>query len=179
MKTDRYSLKNGVQISVRLAVPADAVALLDYIEQVNGETTFLSMGPGEFELDAAQEAAFIETCQRAPNRAYFVAFVEDELVAVSHVNASQRQRLRHRGEFGMSVRRQFWGLGIGAIVLDHLVAWAKNNPVLTKLDLQVRADNQRAIELYRRYGFTEEGSLRKQIRIDSVYFDTLAMGMEV
>ena len=42
MKTDRYSLKNGVQISVRLAVPADAVALLDYIEQVNGEEAMAS-----------------------------------------------------------------------------------------------------------------------------------------
>ena len=54
----------------------------------------------------------------------------------------------------LAVRRDRWGAGIGRRLLDELIADARrrNRP---QLGLEVRADNQRAIELYRRYGFQQ------------------------
>ena len=79
----------------------------------------------------------------------------------------------------MSVRKAFWGRGIGALLLDHLVAWARENPVLRKLDLRVRSDNANAIALYRKRGFSEEGLLRRQLRVKGIDHDVLAMGLDV
>ena len=64
-------------------------------------------------------------------------------------------------------------------MLDHLIAWAKNNPILTKLDLDTRADNKRAIALYRSRGFVKEGRLRNNFYVDGQYYDALQMGMDV
>jgi RimJ/RimL family protein N-acetyltransferase len=51
--------------------------------------------------------------------------------------------------------------------------------VITKIDLRVRTDNQRAIELYQRKGFTIEGTIRKAIWIDGRYYDHYWMGLEL
>jgi RimJ/RimL family protein N-acetyltransferase len=172
-------LEGGQELEIRTAAPEDAERVLVYIEQVSGESNFLTFGPGEFEMTVEQESDFFRACHESPNRLYFLGFIDDELVATANVMASPRLRLRHRGELGMSVVRAFWGLGIGAAMLDHLVAWAQENPMLTKLDLRVRADNTRAIALYRRRGFVEEGVLRKQFCIEGEFYDLIAMGMEV
>jgi RimJ/RimL family protein N-acetyltransferase len=172
-------LRGGQKLEIRAAVPEDAARVLDYIEQVSGESSFLTFGPGEFDMTVEQEADFFRACQRSPNQTYILGFINNELVATANVVASSRLRLRHRGEIGMSVSRAFWGIGIGAAMLDHLVEWAQENVMLTKLDLLVRTDNARGIRLYRSRGFIEEGVLRKQFCFDGNFYDLCAMGMEV
>ncbi len=172
-------LKNGRTLEIREARADDAAQILVYVEQVSGESSFLSFGPGEFDLSAEQEADFLRGCQASANQTYTLGFVDDELIATANVMASPRPRLRHRGELGMSVRRSFWGLGMGAAMLDHLIKWSQENPMLTKLDLRVREDNTSAIALYRGRGFDDEGVLRKQVCFQGVFYDLMAMGMEV
>ena len=172
-------LEGGQELEVRTAAPEDAEEVLGYIERVSGESSFLTFGPGELEMTVEQEADFFRAGQGSPNRTYILGFIGDELVATANVMASPRPRLRHRGELGMSVSRAFWGRGIGAAMLDHLVEWARESPMLIKLDLRVRADNTRAIPLYRGRGFVEEGVLRKQFCVQGELHDLIAMGMEV
>ena len=79
----------------------------------------------------------------------------------------------------MSVRKAFWGLGIGSALLDHVLLNVRQNTFLTKLDLHVRTDHARAIALYRSRGFIEEGLLRRQTSIGGIFYDNLAMGTDV
>jgi RimJ/RimL family protein N-acetyltransferase len=79
----------------------------------------------------------------------------------------------------MSVRQPYWGLGIGSLTLDTLVAWARATRIVPKIDLRVRTDNQRAITLYKRKGFVIEGTIRRAIFLDGEYFDHNWMGLEL
>ena len=173
------TLKNGELLEIRVATRDDAEAILAYIETASAESTFLTFGPGEFEMTVEQEADFLDASAQSANQVYLVGHVNGELIASAHVGASSRERLRHRGEMGMSVRRSHWGQGVGAAVLDYVIDWARKNPVLTKLDLQVRVDNTRGVALYRGRGFIEEGVLRNQFRVGDELYDLIAMGMDV
>lgn len=55
--------------------------------------------------------------------------------------------------------------GIGKLLLGALLDWAESDSRVHKVELRVRGGNQRAIGLYRRYGFSEEGRLREHIRL--------------
>ena len=79
----------------------------------------------------------------------------------------------------MSVRKRYWGLGIGSLMLDTLIDWAKGTQIVKKINLRVRTDNERAIALYERKGFVIEGTIRKQVFLDGTYFDHYWMGMEL
>lgn len=67
------------------------------------------------------------------------------------------------------------GYGTEAIKLIQEFAFNKLN--LNKLDLEVRAYNERAIRCYEKCGFKEEGRIRENFFTDGKYTDTLFMGI--
>lgn len=118
MEARSHELKNGCVLLIREAAPEDARAVLCYIEAVSGESDFLTFGPGEFELTETQEEDYLRKCREADNQLYLVGLIDDQLVSALSFSAGRRPRIRHSGEFGLSVRKSYWGLGIGAFMLD-------------------------------------------------------------
>jgi RimJ/RimL family protein N-acetyltransferase len=149
------------------------------VEAISAESTFVSMSPGEFGMTVEQEAEFVEECRSAENCLYLVARSEDQLVGGLHFGAKNRRRVRHVGEFGMSVRKEFWGQVIGAATLGLLIEWGRLSGVVTKINLRVRTDNARAIGLYESRGFEREGTIRRDFMVDGEYFDHHLMGLIV
>ncbi|MCP4535682.1 MAG: GNAT family N-acetyltransferase [Chloroflexi bacterium] len=47
------------------------------------------------------------------------------IVAALYFSGGCRPHIRHRDKFSMSVRKQYWGLGIGSLMLDTLIDWAQ------------------------------------------------------
>lgn len=66
--------------------------------------------------------------------------------------------------------------GIGKLLLDALLDWAERDTRVHKVELRVRSSNQRAIGLYRRFGFVEEGRISKHIHLsDGSFVDDVMM----
>jgi len=79
----------------------------------------------------------------------------------------------------MSVRKSYWGLGLGSRLLDALMGWAMDGQIVKKINLRVRTDNLRAIQLYERKGFVKEGLVTKAIFMDDQFYDVFWMGREI
>jgi len=170
--------KNGRPLLLREAEDNDAGDVLAYVNQVCRETDYLTFGPGEFTMTLKQEQDYLAQCQASETCLYLLGLLEDEIVGSLTFQAGRRPRVRHVGEFGISVRQACWGLGIASALIDALVAWAREGAVI-KIDLRVRADNTRAIALYEHKGFVVEGRLRNEICVDGVYYDHLCMGLDL
>jgi RimJ/RimL family protein N-acetyltransferase len=179
MQPREHTLPDGRTLVVRTAVPDDAPAVLGYVHAVSAESTFLAFGPGEFEFTEAEERTFIGDARGTPNALFLLGAIDGGLVSVLTFAGSHRPRLRHCGEFGISVRKAHWGLGIGGHMLDALIDWARAGGLVTKINLRVRTDNRRAIALYERKGFVREGTLTRDKRIDGVYYDNHLMGLQL
>ncbi|UNI19270.1 hypothetical protein JDV02_005464 [Purpureocillium takamizusanense] len=67
--------------------------------------------------------------------------------------------------------------GLGGEALAWLVDWGFRHGGLHRVGLQAAAYNERALALYRRAGFVEEGRLRGRVRFDRRWWDLVAMGM--
>ena len=79
----------------------------------------------------------------------------------------------------MAVRQAVSGFGVGSTLLDFLIAWTRATGVITKLNLRVRSDNERAIRLYQRKGFVLEGTISREHLIDGRYFSQDCMGLQL
>jgi RimJ/RimL family protein N-acetyltransferase len=99
----------------------------------------------------------------------------DRIVGSLNFIGGSRERTKHKGEFGMSVLKDFWGLGIGSALLQSLIEWAKGSGI-RKIQLEVMADNERAINLYKKFGFKIEGRKEKAVFKNGEYTDILVMG---
>jgi RimJ/RimL family protein N-acetyltransferase len=179
MEPRTHELANGRVLLIREADGEDTRAVLDYVNAVCGESDFLSFGPGEFERTEPEEEEYLRQCRAAGNRLYLLGMIDGIVVATLSFAGGQRPRLRHSGEFGMSVRKVCWGLGIGSLMLDALIQWAGEGGIVKKINLRVRTDNRRAIRLYESKGFVMEGALRKEILLDGRYYDHYWMGLEL
>ena len=85
------------------------------------------------------------------------ATIASDLSTAAGIDAvGGRYKLRHRAEFGVSVAREYWGLGIGRALLNACIDCARQAGY-TQLELDVVADNARAMALYTQAGFTEYG----------------------
>lgn len=171
--------KAGDRLLIREAEGKDAGTALTFINTVGDESDFLTFGPGEFTLTEEEEATHFEECRAAPNRLYMLALLDDRIVGIMDFSSGARPRMRHSGTLGISVLKAYWGQGIASALLDSLFDWAREGGVIKKINLQVRADNHRAIALYERKGFVVEGTLKKLMYVDGVYYDDLWMGREV
>ena len=87
-----------------------------------------------------------------------VACVGSEVVGYLSVSLYPEPRRRHSGRFGMAVRDDWQGKGVGTKLLEAALELADNWLGLTRLDLRVFVDNGSAIALYRKFGFEVEGT---------------------
>ena len=179
MEARRYQLKNGIWLNIREGEVADAPRVLEYIDAISRESDNLSFGPGEFDLNLQQEEDVIRDTQKADSALFILGCVDDRIVSLLTFSGGKRPRMRHRGEFGISVRQEFWNLGIGGLMLDILVDWARRSGVVTKINPRVRCDNEHGITLYTHKGFVKEGTIRRDMRIGNTYIDCFWMGLSL
>lgn len=85
-------------------------------------------------------------------------------------------RQRHVGTVSINVHDAWQGRGIGRRLLESLLELADDYLGLTRVQLEVWADNQRAIRLYETLGFEPEGRKRNAVRRRGEYVDVLLMG---
>ena len=104
-----------------------------------------------------------------------VACAGGEVVGHLSLYLYPEPRRRHSGHFGMAVRDDWQGKGIGTKLLEAALDLADNWLGLTRLDLRVFADNGAAIALYRKFGFEVEGTHKRFALRGGEYADAHVM----
>ncbi|KQU81093.1 MULTISPECIES: N-acetyltransferase [unclassified Rhizobacter] len=111
-------------------------------------------------------------------RRAWVARLADGLI-IGHVDLRARPEAHttHRCILGMGVDPARRRAGVGAGLLAHARDWARSQPALDWIDLQVLSSNDSAIRLYRRSGFVDTGELVDLFRIEgrSMGFRSMAL----
>ena len=172
------------ELIIRKATPADAQTILDYSNGVAGESDNLTYGVGQLEITYDQEVAFIEKLSESDNSIMLLGFVGDELVSVLTLTGMHRPRVHHFSEVGITVKKAYWGRGIGRHIMEKAEAFAYDTGVIRRLHLRVRTDNERAVSLYEGLGFEKEGTIRRQFRFvdpngKESFVDVYAMGKSI
>jgi RimJ/RimL family protein N-acetyltransferase len=173
------TLPDGRAVRIRRAGPDDAGPALAYLRMVGGETdnlTFGAEGPG---ITESEEREYFARVAESDNSLAILALVEGDIVGGLTFDGGRRPRLRHVGEFGISVAQAYAGLGIGRAMIEYMLEWAEAGGVVRKINLKVRSDNTGAIRLYRRLGWVEEGRTTRDTLIDGRFNDCLLMGRAV
>ncbi|QJE74276.1 GNAT family N-acetyltransferase [Aerophototrophica crusticola] len=110
-----------------------------------------------------------------PDDTSIVACAGDQVVGCADL-ARGKGRRAHAAMLGIGVHDDFAGRGIGSALMAALLDTADNWLDIRRVELHVFADNEPAIALYRKFGFTDEGRCRAYAFRDGRYVDCLAMG---
>ena len=105
----------------------------------------------------------------------FVAEIEDRLVGHCAIEHNQRPRLAHIATFGIAVHDDHQGLGVGSQLIKSAVELMDNWLQVKRIQIEVMVDNQPAIALYEKFGFTIEGQAQSSVFRQGEYVDTYYM----
>lgn len=163
---------------IRPARPDDAEQLISHVHHMAVEASqWLPMQPGEFQVSVEEEREILAKAAASPNSLFRVAEVDWSIVGMLNYSGGKRQATRHGATFSISVRSAWQCRGIGTALLTAAIRHAKESGCVRRLDLQVYADNERAIRLYTRLGFAAEGVLRKAVLRNGEFIDELMMAL--
>jgi len=105
-----------------------------------------------------------------------VALAGREVVGWCDVRREFFPSRAHRGTLGMGLLPEWRGRGLGQRLLEATLGEARRSG-FKRIELDVHADNQRAIGLYEKAGFVREGLLRNASLIDGVFRDAILMAI--
>lgn len=174
----RYLLANGQYLRIREASVADAARLLTLFRQAVTESENLMTTPEEANsLTLEQEKEFVASYERNTNNLFLVSEVNDQLAGTLSVTQARLKKQAHVAEFGIVILRAFWNMGIARRMMTVMEHWVEEHPLIRYLHLSVLSTNEKAIHLYRNFGFREEGLKQRTVRArDGFYQDILLMG---
>ena len=158
-----------MHIIYREAVGDDAAALLSHLSCVGGETENLSYGKNTFRISVEKEKRFIERFKNNPGDVMLVALDGSSVVGNGIIERNRVERYNHRAELSITVLKKYWGLGIGSRLMQMMIEFAKESGI-ENIYLEVRSDNERAISLYKRFGFARIGVYEDFFKIDGKYY---------
>lgn len=172
-------LKNGKAAILRSPIKEDAQSMIDYLNIIGGESDFITFGKNEFSMSVEAEQDYIERVNSMNNSKNVLIIIENEIVGIASITSVQKERMKHNGTLGISLRKKYWGIGLGSEIMVYLIDWAKSNKITKKINLLVREDNIRGVKLYEKFGFEKEGLLKKDICVNGIYYNTIAMGLYI
>jgi len=165
-------------ILIREARRPDAADVIDFLQKIAGESDFLTFGSaGELHLTIEKEEAIFEDYAKRENALYLVAEYGGQIAGTLNFAGGTKKRTAHTGEFGISVRKDYWSKGIGKALIARMIEWSEETKIIRKINLRVRSDNARAIHLYQSFGFEKEGVITRDFLIDGVFYDSIHMGL--
>lgn len=151
------SLKDGSSCLIRSAEGGDAEEVLRVFNATHAETDFLLTYPDEGTRDVEQEREFLLRAKGDERSVYLCALIGERLAGTAGINpVNPKEKTRHRAELGIAVLEAYWGRGIGRALLQACVKAARKAQY-SQLELDVVADNARALSLYGSLGFKEYG----------------------
>lgn len=164
--------------TIREARPEDADAVLAYMHQIiSDHRSGVLFTVREFTRTVEEQRQLIHEYHDFQNSAMFIAETEDGVIAVSGWRGGNRDVNRHVVNMGITVSADWRNRGVGSAVMQHGIAWAKHNPTVRRLELEVFGNNLHAIYIYEKFGFEVEGRRRMAYFKDGQFRDVLIMSI--
>lgn len=169
----KVKLKSGEMCILRNSNCEDAKEILQHMILTSGETENMLRYPDEIKMTEAEESEYLSDIEASPDSIMLSAVVDGKVVASAGLGpVSKLEKCRHRADFGISIQKKYWGCGIGSCIMSAIIETARQAGY-EQIELDVVADNQRAINLYKKYGFKIFGSNEKAFRCRNGQYQTL------
>ena len=146
-----------MSVEIRPIAESDVASFRACLDAVAKERQFLA----QVEAVRLERMSSFVRDGLASNVSQFVAVDDQRVVGWCDILPGSAHALQHCGTLGMGVLAKCRGQGNG----------------ITRIELEARSDNERALRMYRQAGFIEEGRKRNGMRIDGIYHETLAMSL--
>jgi len=172
--------KKGNNILVRYPEMGDLEKLLNFINEISDERTFIRY-QGEHETVESEGKWLKGRLEEIVNKktVHLLAFSGKDLAGATEIHLRDKTE-KHIGVLGITVAKNFRGEGIGKTLMDLIIKEAVNELAgLKVITLEVYSTNENAKNLYKNMGFVDYGILPEGITRNDKFEDAILMYKKV
>lgn len=148
----------------------------NYLSWLNDEDVMAGIATSGYTLENLK--IYVEERLKNKTAAFFAICDVSSDKHVGNVKLDFHDSKANVSELGLLIGdKNYWGKGIGYEACYLAIAYGFNTQLLRKIYLAVYENNPVAKKLYERLGFKLEGTLRKHIAHNGIYYDKYLMGI--
>lgn len=161
--------REEIELTIREAIPDDAEKLLAFIKETASQTDFLTLDKEGLSLTVREERVHLAKLYQSINNVLFVALDSKEVIGTASLHASSQSKIAHIAELGIVIHKDYWGIGLGSILMEELLDWAETSNQIMRIELKVQEQNDRARKLYEKFGFIEEALMKRGMKVNEEF----------
>jgi RimJ/RimL family protein N-acetyltransferase len=168
--------RSGKHLLIRYPKKGDELLLLNYINALSQEQTFIRFQGEKITLEE-EEKYLVSVLEKIEKKSAVVllAFTEEKLIGNTGLEMKDRVE-KHEGVLGISVSADYRGEGVGKLLMELVMAEAEKNIAdLRIITLGVFANNDLAKGMYEKFGFVQYGTLPKGVVHKGEFIDHIFM----
>ena len=124
--------------------------------------------------DEEEESIKEKIINRDKNQYWYVAEENGKVIGLGILMNHGNLRKKHVGVITLMVNSDYQNKGVGSLLMDKLINLSESINII-RLELCVFRDNYKAINLYKKFGFKEEGINVKSALKNGEYIDEIMM----
>ncbi|EGT4145055.1 GNAT family N-acetyltransferase [Clostridium perfringens] len=124
--------------------------------------------------DEEEELIKEKIINRDKNQYWYVAEENGKVIGLGILMNHGNLRKKHVGVITLMVNSDYQNKGVGSLLMDKLINLSESLNII-RLELCVFRDNYKAINLYKKFGFKEEGIKIKSALKNGEYIDEIMM----
>ncbi len=171
------TLPDGAEVLLRSPRVDEAGQLLEYLDVVRRETNGILYSPEDTIPSLEEETDWVRGKRDCQVGTHIAAEVDGVIVGLAGIDQPKFARQHHIGSVGISIRSVWCDRGLGTRMMRELVEYARHEPALEILTLNVLSTNPRAHAVYRKVGFKDDGRLPGRIKLNGAYVDLCEMSL--
>ena len=154
---------------LRSFLPSDAEGLQSFFHQSAFESTH-TLHYKERPISISKLQARIKAASDFPSDLFVGIFDKNKIIGQLYFRVLHPDHpwIKHIGEFGMTILKDYWGQGIGTQLLQYMENFAINKGV-SRIEAKVRTANEQAIALYKKFGYQIEGTRKMAALINGSF----------
>ena len=124
--------------------------------------------------DEEEESIKEKIINMGKNQYWYVAEENGKVIGLGILMNHGNLRKKHVGVITLMVNSDYQNKGVGSLLMDKLINLSESLNII-RLELCVFRDNYKAINLYKKFGFKEEGIKVKSALKNGEYIDEIMM----
>lgn len=174
-----FKIKTGELITIRIPEETDAQNVLNLKREYISNTTTLPFTLDEYPDNLINEKKLIEDYENSLNSIFLLAEFNGELIGNIDLTGSKRSKMSHTAMLGMGIKASWRNKGLGKVLIESILKWAKEDSEIRIVWLDVYASNKLGYNLYKNTGFEISGIIKNFFKEGQDYIDKIQMYQQV
>ena len=149
------------KVSINAGKKSDIPSVLAFIKTVNYNANNSTRDINENRCSIEEEKQIIDIFSK-DNNLFLIARLNETIIGTATLTSFSFKRWQHKGHFGVLISSDYRRKGIGDLLLDNCKSFAIANEI-TNISLIVHKENDNAINMYEKNGFTTNSFLSDTI----------------